>query len=262
MSWIAAGASLLGGLFGSSAKKKAVAQQNWYNHPTQVRQRAEEAGFNPLAFIGPGVGQQTGTSYAPIMGQSIADAGAAYADGKQAEKQLEMQRAELEMENERLDALVKATKLTENVGGIYGPHRAQERILRPNSKPASVGPSGNPLSNSRAAGDGVAHQYDDRLKAPAFTFGKTFYGSGNLSSGEGFEDALGDNPMSWMAAPFIAADAIGYTLGIDRDVRQADARIRKMYARMRYPHLYPMRKMNGAPTNAPYNKPAYKRHLN
>lgn len=111
---------LLGGLFGKKSAAKAQAQQNWYNAPKQQVARWLEAGINPLWGISNGAsGNQQGTGYTPIMGNAIAQAGAAYADGKQAEQQLEIQRAELEMENERLDALVKATKLTENVGGIY-----------------------------------------------------------------------------------------------------------------------------------------------
>ncbi len=41
---ISAGASLLGGILGRNSEKKAIAAQNEYNNPTNIRKRAEEAG--------------------------------------------------------------------------------------------------------------------------------------------------------------------------------------------------------------------------
>jgi len=55
---------------------------------------------------------------------------------------------------------------------------------------------------------------------PAFTmFGIDMVGSGSWSNGQTFEDALGDNPFTWMLSPFIAMDAVlstgGRALGLD-----------------------------------------------
>lgn len=87
------------------------------NSPQGIRANAEEAGFNPLAFVGPGTG--TGAGYAPQMGSIIANGFAAAADQWTNEKQLQLQKAQLEQENERLKKLSEKTILTPKVGGIY-----------------------------------------------------------------------------------------------------------------------------------------------
>lgn len=116
---IAAGASLLGGILGRNSEKKAIAAQNEYNKPVNIRARAEEAGFNPLLFVGAGVGQQTATGGSNIMGSAIANAGLALADGMDKEKMLEIERARLAMDREKLDALLNNATIRPKVGGIY-----------------------------------------------------------------------------------------------------------------------------------------------
>lgn len=54
------------------------------------------------------------------MGDAIARAGMAVADGLSEAAQLKMQRAQLEMENRRLEMLAQESKLSPNVPGIYG----------------------------------------------------------------------------------------------------------------------------------------------
>ena len=67
--------SLLGGILGRNSERKAIAAQNDYNDPLNIRARAERAGFNPLLFVGPGVGNQMATGGSNYMGSAIADAG-------------------------------------------------------------------------------------------------------------------------------------------------------------------------------------------
>jgi|GEM_PF-2690755 len=128
---IGAGSSLLGGLFGQSSaaadrrfNAEQIDKQNEYNKPINIRKRAEEGGFNPLSFIGPGVGLQTGVAQANsanYMGAAIADAGMAIADNianstkrKQAE-----QLGALEIENAKLQNKLLQLTLRPKVGGVY-----------------------------------------------------------------------------------------------------------------------------------------------
>lgn len=112
VAWLGAAASLIGGIMGSNAEKKGIAAQNAYNDPSQIRARAEKAGFNPLLFIGPGVGQQTSAAGASnIMGSAIANAGFVLVDGLDKVKMMEIERTRLAMDREKLDALITNTTI-------------------------------------------------------------------------------------------------------------------------------------------------------
>jgi hypothetical protein len=129
---IGAGASLLGGILGRNAEKKAIAAQNAYNDPAQIRARAEAAGFNPLLFVGPGVGNQMTTGGSNYMGSAIADAGMQIAD--QMSKNRELARLEkLSAENKKLAEKVQNLTIRPKVGGVY----AQREAYNANNRPAS-----------------------------------------------------------------------------------------------------------------------------
>lgn len=122
-SLIGAGSSLLGGLFGRSSERKAIAAQNEYNKPVNIRARAEEGGFNPLAFVGPGVGNQTATGGTNYMGAAVADAGMMLADAMSKRKEAS-QVSQLERENQKLAEQVQNLTLRPKVGGIYAQREA------------------------------------------------------------------------------------------------------------------------------------------
>lgn len=147
---IGAGASLLGGILGRNSEKNAIARQNAYNDPAQVRARAENAGFNPLLFIGPGVGNQITTGGSNYMGSAIADAGMQIAD--QMSKNRELARLEkLSAENKKLAEKVQSLTIRPKVGGVYA-QRDSTPALR-----ASLGgsdASSNPTDASLVVGDG------------------------------------------------------------------------------------------------------------
>jgi len=123
---IQAGASLIGGLLGNRNNKKAIAAQNAYNHPRAIRARAESAGFNPLLFVGPGVGQQTSVA-TDMMGSAIANAGLAVGDGLSKLAELDAYNSALEEQNAELRKAVERATLRPEVAGIYG--RAQPVTL-------------------------------------------------------------------------------------------------------------------------------------
>lgn len=115
---IGAGSSLLGGALSNKAERKGIAAQNAYNDPAQIRARAESAGFNPLLFVGPGVGNQTTAASGGYMGAAIADAGMQIAD--QMSKNRELARLEkLSAENKKLAEKVQALTIRPKVGGVY-----------------------------------------------------------------------------------------------------------------------------------------------
>jgi hypothetical protein len=89
------------------------------NSPQGIRENFEAAGFNPLlGFYGNGNG--TGAQYAPTMGNIIANGMATVGDQIQNQRALEMQKAQLEMENARLQKLTEEQTLRENNPGVYG----------------------------------------------------------------------------------------------------------------------------------------------
>lgn len=216
---ISGATSLLGGLFGRKSEKKAIAAQNEYNNPTNIRKRAEEAGFNPLSFIGPGVGLQTTTGGSNYMGSAIADAGMAFADSMA--KKAELGKLdELQQANAKLAAKVQALTLRPKVAGIYAQRQSTPTI------PAAVGGkdakadrqvsdvlSGNsPLAGAVVGpddGNSTGPQLAVKKDVPAFRFfGHDFYGSGLLSTGQQIEDGLGESELlSLIYAPLAATDA-------------------------------------------------------
>lgn len=121
--------SLLGGRRASKDAKRAmafqaaqIAAQNEYNKPINIRARAEEGGFNPLLFAGPGVGLQTGVAeYVPSgMGNAIANAGLALASGISEQATLNAYNSKLAEQNAELRKALETATLRPEVPGIYG----------------------------------------------------------------------------------------------------------------------------------------------
>lgn len=146
---LGAGVSLFGARKQRKAQAAARADANYRNSPQGIRDNAEAAGFNPLVFAGPGTG--TGAQYAPVFGNEYAQAGAMISDAFAQEEALKIQRSELELQNKRLEEIVKQTTLTPDVPGIYGADRAYSS----NSSGGFLRRGG--LDGSPAAGVG----YDD-----------------------------------------------------------------------------------------------------
>lgn len=132
---ISVGGALLGGALQSKANRKAAEQnyalsrqgiqeQNEYNNPANVRARAESAGFNPLLFVGPGVGEQTSAASATVapsvMGQAVANAALLAADEADKSDNRVKQVAALEAENKALKEKVNKQSLSPRVAGIFG----------------------------------------------------------------------------------------------------------------------------------------------
>jgi hypothetical protein len=246
---IGAGASLLGGLVSSNAAKKdarrqeafqrqQIAEMNAYNDPAQIRSRAEAAGFNPLLFIGPGVGQQSAVASAVssgnFMGSALADAGMQIAD--QMSKNRELARLEkLSAENKKLAEKVQNLTIRPKMGGVYAQREATASLRAATGR---TNASGTALSfgdlSSRSPLASVPVGADDGVRTgvqlavtkdvPAFRlFGHDFYGSGLFSTGQQMEDAVGEGPLQWAYSPMVVADAglnEAYKLGARTRARQ------------------------------------------
>lgn len=113
---VGAGGNLLGGLLGNRNNKKNTAAQNFYNSPAQIRKRAEAAGFNPLAFVGPGVGLQNAPAQ-DMMGSAVAAAASEFANGLWAAKEYDGALAEAEKQNAELRKHLTEATLRPRVGG-------------------------------------------------------------------------------------------------------------------------------------------------
>lgn len=229
---ISAGASLLGGLFGQSSaaadrrfNAQQIDKQNAYNNPINIRKRAEKAGFNPLLFVGPGVGLQTGVAQANsanYMGAAIADAGMAIADNianstkrKQAE-----QLGALEIENAKLQNKLLQLTLRPKVGGVYA-----QRETTPTIAAAVGGGNANTdpvLSGQRSGGAVVDSDHsgltplsetlpiDPRRKVDnsAITTTSGFMVVDNPAFGRIYSPTLdGDEPLQWYDYPTLAINA-------------------------------------------------------
>lgn len=125
---VQAAASLLGGRKARKEAQRAyaqqkadIAEQNAYNSPAAIRARAEEAGFNPLLFVGPGVGLQSGIAdpIQPVMGQAIANAGMAMAQGLVSHGDALAEQSALRAQNVELRRALETATLRPKVGGIY-----------------------------------------------------------------------------------------------------------------------------------------------
>ena len=138
---IGAGSSLLGGILGNRAEKKATARQNEYNKPINVRARAEEGGFNPLLWAGQGNIQTQASGGGALLGNSIANAGLAIADGLTSEKKLKIERERLEMDKTRLEKLIQNATIRPRVGGIYSGNRHTPKLS--NRPSVGAGAAGN-----------------------------------------------------------------------------------------------------------------------
>lgn len=201
-------ASLFGGALGARNERKAINAQNAYNHPSAIRARAEEAGFNPLLFIGPGVGQQTAVGGSNFMGSAIADAGMMLAD-KLAKRQDLRKLDAYKAQNQALQKQVNQMTLRPKVGGLYAQREAMP------TRTAALGgvkDESDTSTNVNPALLGRINVPDARLDRanPGYFAGLTWQAAPGFSPGQTWEDRYGDTPMNWpIAAAQMAAD-IGY----------------------------------------------------
>ena len=214
---ISAGASLLGGILGQGAERRAIAAQNAYNDPAQIRARAEAAGFNPLAFIGPGVGQQNVTGGTNYMGAAIADAGLALSADLTRKNELARIEA-LSAENAALAQQVQRSLLTPQVGGVY-----TRQQLVPTLGGALGGSNGGAADASATVALkpldpsvlGTVPVPDPRIDRGAGLFGWGYHleAAPGWSTGQQFEDEYGETPLSWPYSALKMSADFGHNLG-------------------------------------------------
>lgn len=125
-----------------------VQAMNDYNDPKNVRARAEAAGFNPLLFVGPGVGNQTAlpSTYAPAvaprqtgqMGTAISNSALLIGDEMRRRSEEVGRVSQLEQKNRDLTEQLNNSKLRPKVAGIFGV--GGERLSSPGQTGHIMGP--------------------------------------------------------------------------------------------------------------------------
>lgn len=214
---ISAGASLLGGMLSRNAERRGIRQMNEYNDPKNIRKRAEEAGFNPLLFVGPNVGNQTIASQGGQMGQAIADAGMALGSHIDERSEAEKQAQKLQAENDALRSRIGAAARPP-IGGVY-------QGLSP-LVPAAVG-SSDPAPAT--LGDASPEEGEMFGPNPAVPVRNIYTGqwtnispelaaqwelqAGDYLMAAHFEDALGDVMSEAVALPSVAVGAVQGAIG-------------------------------------------------
>lgn len=166
---VGAGLSFIGGKKNRKSQERIHAREQYLNSPQGIRDEAEKAGFNPLTVMNSG--RQFGAGYAPQFGNEYAALGQGLADAATGYEQLQIQRAELELETQRLKELQKATAMGPKVAGIYGPRNGGNNKNGSRSVSGRSGGSRNDGSTSDTIGS-MAHLAPDReLEVSPFTSG-------------------------------------------------------------------------------------------
>lgn len=213
---ISVAGSLVGGAMARREERKAIARQNDYNDPVNIRVRAEEAGFNPITFIGPGVGNQTATGGTNYMGSAIADATATIAQTMMGQADEKKRLQDIEAQNQRLQKQIHQQTLRPAGGSIYDAMPARHGVL-PGQR-VTAGSAAAMTAADRAAKEAAekAEAASDSGNAPGSVpgtfFGLPFHRTGAFSDGGWWTDAYGE-PAEWaVAVPALGVD-LGYNLG-------------------------------------------------
>ncbi len=189
--------SLVGGILGRNSEKKAIAAQNQYNDPAQVRARFEAAGFNPLLGIQPGVGMQSATGGTNFLGAAIADAGLALDASRQRKSEM-AQLSALADQNQKLAREVQTLTIRPKVGGVYAQSEAVPALpsARRGANAAYLETGPVPLS---AQAGGAA--FGDAVKPEFANTYKTF-----VNDGQETDIALGPDLDEVISGAAIAAN--------------------------------------------------------
>lgn len=215
-------------LFGARRdRKNAIADREAdliYNHPLNIRARAEEAGFNPLVYLGSGQATASYSAMPPVFSQAYARAGAAIDDallsvvsGKPAsEDQLEQGRrrdakvSALETVNGSLARALVKSAIRPKVPGIYGGSSAAAAIAGddPYSNPYPVSGTstrvayGNDGSSTSMPSASDLDEMIPGLVIEGLNRGKTSgrYDQDDMAVLEGQGKWFGDRASAWMMA--------------------------------------------------------------
>lgn len=190
--------SLLGGILGRNSERKAIAAQNDYNDPLNIRARAERAGFNPLLFVGPGVGNQMATGGSNYMGSAIADAGLMLSEAL-AKRQDLRKLDQLKDQNQKLSQQVSNLTIRPKIGGIYSQREATP------SKAAALGGS-DAVAPIKAAAVGLSGVASGGVSTQLRTGPLKITTRSDISDGGDFEQRWGEVGGALAGLGVMAAD--------------------------------------------------------
>lgn len=191
------GGSLLGGLFGKKPKNISPADAR-AGDIMGIRQGAEAAGFNPLAFLGtsgPGGYQLPGDN---TMGQAIADGVSGLASAWSASAIEKTKNQDLQRQNQALQRKVTVQTIRPKVGGLYSKAPMGTPITLSGGGPGGWKPEwAVDYAGKQVGPQKVDGTYDSRN--PARTAIMTPFGETTpapVSDAEDWEMRYGD-PVSW-----------------------------------------------------------------
>ncbi|CAD0186694.1 hypothetical protein RUESEDTHA_03604 [Ruegeria sp. THAF57] len=185
--------------------------------PANQRRGMERAGLNPLLAAGAPVAPPVaGHNFTPFMSGSNLNGLSAASDTLLGLEALKQQKAELELEKQRLEKQTEDLKIKEPDGGIY--QRGGISVGQNSGENVSGGDD-SASSDDGAHGTLDLDNPDNRPPAALRAFGINWKGSGLFEKGETYEEQLGE-PGGWLMAPPVIADAFLNT--VSRPLRSAE----------------------------------------
>lgn len=116
---ISGGAAVYGAYQDRKQRNKEIAQARKDADPSELRRKFEEAGLDPAWAFGGGYSPAP-LPAAPTFGRDIATAASDALEISQRERQLALQKTELEQRNQQLQQRVEQMTLRPETGGLYG----------------------------------------------------------------------------------------------------------------------------------------------
>lgn len=152
-----------------------------------IRANAEAAGFNPAAVVGVGSGTGAGgSSSGAAFSSNTTGVGSIVASAFQQDAQVKIQKAQLELENRRLNEIVEDSILRPQIAGIYG------------NRGGTANASNRENSDSPAPNSGIGDTSylggERELKVNEYTSGA---GLTEISNAFGTFATLGDDGEPW-----------------------------------------------------------------
>lgn len=199
---VTVGGNLIGGALARNDARRATRKQNEYNDPANQRQRLEDAGFNPAAYL-EGAGNQAQPYQSGQMGTAIAESAGIVGSFINENSAAKKRATELDKQNQELRTQLRDSVLRPRVGGIFQSVSDKSSAKKPEAASTwETDPKG-------AAGSDEGYRAGTK---DGLFFGARLRRSGLFGDGGWFTDAYGE-PAEWfVAGPSLASD-VGYTLG-------------------------------------------------
>lgn len=204
--------------------RRAQAAQNDHNHPAAQRQRLEDAGFNPAAYL-EGAGNQAMPAASGHMGTAISEAAGILGSFVDENSKRRDALAKEQQKNDELQKRLRDALLRPTIGGIFSNQNGRQPFQNP-FEPRGIDelkiPSddrvdtGSDWANDEKGTAASDEKYKPGTRAGVF-FGLPWRRSGLFGDGEWVETAYGDTPLNWPIAAASMGSDFGYNMGLLQD---------------------------------------------